>query len=398
MQNVISARSKEIIKGLVVSKAYVLVTRGSEELSANICLNADEKLFICSKQPDGNRSTYRGVVIGAEDTRTAELIATYLQQKAGISPEDCEDFQIFEAKSQNELTTEEIALTLELEGPKSQRECPEWLQINELVPHLLCNNEYAQVLDIALECSSAGVASTKLAKDDKFSVEMSLYVPAVLGPKPSDLWSQAEHESAFVGLLPTAFRILTVALDDLPLAKKHSEEVAAICRQVSSTASSPNFWLLSSEIFSAALSETIPGEDLVKKANEAKKQGHDTLVVVSYMFTAVKSGYDIRHRVRAQLAAMPYVHHVLSKHTPSIYRLIVLPFLSHYWTVRVQQGRFLFSSPNIVEQSIREADSVPEAYRAQYILREVIRGLRMRMRKEEVPPWLNEMPPDYYSR
>lgn len=128
IQNVVSARSKEIIKGLVVSKAYVLVTRGSEELSANICLDADEKLFICSKQPDGNRSTYRGVVIVAEDTRTAELIATYLQQKTGISPEDCEDFQIFEAKSQNELTTEEIALTLELESPKSQRECPEWLQ------------------------------------------------------------------------------------------------------------------------------------------------------------------------------------------------------------------------------------------------------------------------------
>jgi hypothetical protein len=111
-----------------MSKAYVLVTRGSEELSANICRNTDEKLFICSKQSYGHRAIYRGIVIGAEDTRTAELIATYLQQNAGISPEDCEDFQIFEAKSENELTMEEIALTLELEGPKSQRECPEWLQ------------------------------------------------------------------------------------------------------------------------------------------------------------------------------------------------------------------------------------------------------------------------------
>ena len=128
VQNVISTRPKEILKGLVVSKAYVLVTRGSEELSANICRNTDEKLFICSKQPYGHRAIYRDIVIGAEDTCTAELIATYLRQKAGISPEDCEDFQIFEAKSQNELTTEEIALTLELEGPKSQRECPEWLQ------------------------------------------------------------------------------------------------------------------------------------------------------------------------------------------------------------------------------------------------------------------------------
>jgi len=94
-----------------VSKAYVLVTRGSEELFPNIYWNTDGKLFICSKQPYGHRSIYRGIVIGAEDTRTTELIATYLQQKAGISPEDCEDFQIFEAKSQNELTTEEIALT-----------------------------------------------------------------------------------------------------------------------------------------------------------------------------------------------------------------------------------------------------------------------------------------------
>ncbi len=127
VQNVIFTRSKET-RVLVVSKAYVLVTRGSQELPVNICFNADGKLSICSEQPDGHCSTYRGVVIGAEDTRTAGLIATYLRQKAGISPEDCEDFQIFEDKSQNELTTEEIALTLELEDPESQRECPEWLQ------------------------------------------------------------------------------------------------------------------------------------------------------------------------------------------------------------------------------------------------------------------------------
>jgi len=268
------------------------------------------------------------------------------------------------------------------------------LLINDLVPHLLGNNEYAQVLDMALECSSAGVASTKLTKENKFSVEMSIDIPAVLGPKPSDLWSQAEQESALVGLLPTAFRILTVALDDLPLAKKHSEEVAAICRQVSSTASSQGFWLLSSDIFSASFSESIRGEDLVKKGNDTKKQGHDIFAVVSYMFTSMKGGYDIKHCVRAQLAAMPYVHHTLSKHLPSIYRLIVLPFISRYWLERVQQGRFLFSSPNIVEQSLKESDNVPETYRAQYILREVIRGLRMRMRKEEVPPWLNERSPD----
>jgi ribosomal protein L22 len=268
------------------------------------------------------------------------------------------------------------------------------LLINDLVPHLLRENKYGQVLDMALESSSAAIASMKLRKEGKFSLEMSIDIPTILGPKPSDLWSQAECESALMGLLPTAFRILTVALEDPTLAKSHSEEVASICRQVSSTASSPDFWLLSAEIFSSSFSEVIRGEDLVKKGNEAKKQGHDILAVVSYMFTSMKGGYDIRYCVHAQLAAMPYVHHILSKHLPSIYRLIVLPFISRYWLERVQQGRFLFSSPNIVEQSLRESDNIPEAYRAQYILREVIRGLRMRIKKEEVPPWLNERPPD----
>ena len=261
------------------------------------------------------------------------------------------------------------------------------LLINDLVPHLLCNNEYAQVLDMALECSSAGVASIKLRKENKFSIEMSIDIPAVLGPKPSDLWSQAEQESALVGLLPVAFRILTVALDNLKLAETHAQEVVAICKQISITASSPAFWLLSAELFSDLFSETIKGKDLIKKAEAAKNKGHNTLTAIGYIFTALKSDYGLKSRAYAQLAAIPFFKE-FSKRMPSIYRLLFLPFILNYWQKMFKEGRCLFFNPKEIEKSLEKAGSISEEERAQYVLKTVAWGLGIRLSDEE-KKWIN---------
>ncbi len=255
------------------------------------------------------------------------------------------------------------------------------LLIDDLIPHLLRNDEYAQVLDMALECSYAGVASMKLRKEDNFHIEMNIDVPAVLGPKPSDLWSQAEHESSLVGLLPVAFRILAVALDNLQLAETHAQEAVAICKQISSTASSPAFWLLSAELFSDLFSENMQGKDLIQKANAAKKEGYPTLSAIGYMFTALKPDYGLKYIAYAQLAAMPYVHGI-SKRMPSVYRLLVLPFLLNYWLKRFKEGRALFFNPNQIEKSLEKAGSISDEGMAQYVLKTVTWGLGVRLSKE----------------
>ena len=114
------------------------------------------------------------------------------------------------------------------------------------------------------------------------------------------------------------------------------------------------------------------------------------------MFASFKTNYHIKRQAYAQIMSMPYVSSV-GERLPSIYRQIVLPFLSRYWNKKVKDGRFLFSTPGLLEQSLGEADGIPENYRAQFILREIMRGLNLNIPQKDVPSWIYEQPPTTFT-
>jgi len=245
---------------------------------------------------------------------------------------------------------------------------------------------YAQVLDMALDASYASIAVRELSKNKDYVLDLSFDVTDFLGAKPNDLWNEAEKNSAVIGLLPSTFRILTTSLEDRELAETHANQVGTLCKQVRTGASLPELWKLSSGIFVDAFSEAVSAEDLIDKGNQCRNSHYDVLAVIAYMFASLKSDYRVTSRAYAQMAAMPYVHGA-SRGMPSVYRLLILPFLSNYWLKKIKEGGFLFSNPNEIEESIEQAGSISEEDRAQHILKTVARGLGLRLRKD-MKKWL----------
>ncbi len=107
----------------------------------------------------------------------------------------------------------------------------------------------------------------------KLNLEMKLDLNTILGPKPNKLWTQAERESSPLGRLTIAFRLITVALEDLSLAQSHAAEVAALCTQLVTTASCPGFWQSYSAAFAAFSDNKTSAMDLLQMGNNVREEG-----------------------------------------------------------------------------------------------------------------------------
>ena len=66
----------------------------------------------------------RAALVYLEDYQLAEVVVSHLQQKAGVSQDDCDGFREFRVIRTANLSKEDIALSIDIENQKR----PEWVQ------------------------------------------------------------------------------------------------------------------------------------------------------------------------------------------------------------------------------------------------------------------------------
>lgn len=242
------------------------------------------------------------------------------------------------------------------------------------IPHLLLDDRYAEVLDLALESGAICIADRQHRQAGGEPLASNLDVEAILGLKPNELWQQAEGDAAVMGLLPIAFRLSTVASSQPELAQTQAVEVAAICRRVGTTAVNQQFWTTAAELLENIYLRETSCLELLQRGNTFAAQDDDVLWTISYLGATFQSDAKLQNALMAHVYITRRMYLSL-KPSSVTYRRIVLPFLSTYWTTKFEKMRFRFRSPRLIEKELSETKSVPEERRAQSILRAVASGL-----------------------
>lgn len=241
-------------------------------------------------------------------------------------------------------------------------------------PHLLLDNRYAEVLDFALEAGAILVAAVQSSQAGGVTLAANLDVEAILGPKPSELWRQAERNTAIMGLFPVAFRLSTVAIRQPDLARTQAADVAAICREISAIAVNQQFWTTAAELLEQIYSRVTSFKELINRSNAFAAQDDETLWAIGYLGITFQDDATPKNVLLAHLYLMRFMYRSL-KPSSATYCRIVLPFLSTYWTTTFERMRFRFRSPQMIERELSEAQSIPKERRAQSILRTIAYGL-----------------------
>lgn len=242
------------------------------------------------------------------------------------------------------------------------------------IPGLLLDNRYAEAFDLALETGGILVTIKQQPLSGREPLQSDIDVEGILGPKPSNLWNQAEDIAATMGLLPIAFRLSTLAICQPELAYVQLVEIATKCRHTSEISVAPQLWTTAAELLEQIYLREASQKELIQRSNAFSGTGASVLWAIGYLCSSFQKDFTLQNSLRAHLYITHSVYNLFRK-TPIIYRRIVLPFISTYWTTTFDKMRFRFNSPQLIERELSEAQNIPEERRAQTILRTVAYGL-----------------------
>jgi hypothetical protein len=258
----------------------------------------------------------------------------------------------------------------------------------DAIPHLLLDDRYADVLDLALDAGPMQVALIEHYQRTNEILPTTIDIDAVLGPQSSLLWLKADYRSAIVSLLPIIFRIGVITLDQTTRALAHAHEVASLCEQISTTRAERRLWRYAADLFAAIASESTTFDELIQLSNALNGDYDDVLRAVGYLGATLKQTVSPEQVLTLHLVVMPKVYRLFAPPSTT-YRRLVLPLLMRYWSKAIATMRFRFRTPSIVEGELHGHIELPENQRAQAILRTVAYGLGV-----SIPPdaqaWIQE--------
>jgi len=161
--------------------------------------------------------------------------------------------------------------------------------------------------------------------------------------------------------------------------------LASTCRQMMTTAAMPDLWEGLAAVAEAAFQEHASGRDLVAMGNPYVKRGLEVVRVGAYIGASLHGRPD--EAFTAQLVDMQWLFSVCPPKS-LMYRRVLLPFIECFWTYMIQQCRFRFSNPSLVEEAMTQALRTSAEHRVKAILRAVSIGVKC---LADVAPmgWLN---------
>ncbi|WP_193200496.1 hypothetical protein [Nostoc sp. MG11] len=259
----------------------------------------------------------------------------------------------------------------------------------KIVPQMVLEGRYAEALDLALETGTVLIGINKHRQDGGETLNFDFNPETFLGEKPNKLWQQAEQHAAVMALIPIAFHLSTVLVNQPTVAYEQGTAVAAICRQIGVTSVEQD-WTTVARLFENIYSNKASFSDLVNLGNTFVSKGEnaflDVLWTISYLGASLQSDVKLENALIVLLYIMRRMHLSLKPSSPT-YQRIALPFLSTYWITKFEKMRFRFRSPQMIEEKLTEANTFFADQQAQAIFKTVSFGLGVAI-PSEFSSWL----------
>jgi len=225
------------------------------------------------------------------------------------------------------------------------------------------------------------VAARQAEEAGQEAARVVLDIDVLLGTSPNELWDQAEHGAIIFGLVPAAFHIAGIAVEDRGLAAEHAGNMARLCHGIADSASNPEPWTIAAEILDETYSEDAKYDELVARAGTllSEEQEQHLLAIIAYIGATLQDGVTPEKACYGHLSIVPYVKKIVGD--MPVYGRIVVPFLSEYWAHAIAQASFRFRQPGDVRRRLEGVEMAPVERRAEGILDVITDGLTL-----QVPP------------
>jgi muconolactone delta-isomerase len=245
----------------------------------------------------------------------------------------------------------------------------------DMIPYLVLEHRYAEALDIALEAGMISVALREQHKRGGDVLERDLEITELLGARPSEAWQHAEYQAAQIALLPAMFSLGLIAMDNPDQARKQAEEIVALCRDISSTASDQTLWETAAQLIEQTFVTTKSVSEWRKTLDSLPPNEYDVLRALAYLGASLQPGFSLDDACQLHAITLAYMEKAVYQAQSTGYRRLVSPFFTTYWLTKFAQQRFRFRMPATIDAELQDARRMPESRRARTVLWTVASGL-----------------------
>ena len=257
----------------------------------------------------------------------------------------------------------------------------------DLIPYLLQENRFEETVHTSVDASHILTVLEEQIKANKNPFTPDFDVDELLDSIPQEMVAKAEYNAVKVGLIPIAFHISIIAIDQFNQAQSYAAQIASLCRQISTTATDQQLWTIAAELFEQIFLRNSSGDKIIHYSNTIDPDKYYALQTIGYIGATLQEDVSLKNALWADFHTLPSVHD-LFKPPSATYRRIVIPFVVSYWTAKFEKMRFRFRSPALVEKGLSEAQNKPETQRVQSILKTIAFGLDIKP-PPEAEEWLN---------
>jgi hypothetical protein len=262
---------------------------------------------------------------------------------------------------------DERALAWAMRGIEMAREAQQFLPLTilsrNIIPQLVLENRYAEVLDLAVDVGRLFVA---LAQSGRNILEPGLDVQAVLDSRENEVWRQTESCALILGVLPIIFHIADLAIRQPDLARSQAIDLAAMCREISAMSGTQSLWATVATIIDQIHLQKSSCLELISQYQDLSSPDM-ILPILGFMVATLQENAPLLEVLRVHLSIIDKVQR-LTNHRSTLYRHIVLPYFFNYWKTSVERVMFRFNNPQNTAYLLYQSQELPSNEQAQVIL------------------------------
>ncbi|WP_310425152.1 hypothetical protein [Chamaesiphon sp. VAR_48_metabat_135_sub] len=248
----------------------------------------------------------------------------------------------------------------------SQQILPLTSLIPDIIPQLVLENNFAQVLDLSVEMAEIMIVLNLIETSDRDISEVGIDVREILNSQENKAWQQVENFTFIIGVIPIIFRIANLAIFQPELAKNQSIDLAVMCREISHVSCTQSLLKTTADIIDQIhLQQSTCTEFISQYQNTISA---DNILPIGKLITVLlQQDKSLKEALVVHSLIIEQVQNLTKSH-PITYQKIILPYFYNYWKKALDQIMFRFNNPQLTASLINQTQELPSNQQVQIIL------------------------------
>ena len=238
--------------------------------------------------------------------------------------------------------------------------------IPDIIPKLVLENNFAQVLDLSVEMAEIMIALNLLEASGRDISEVGVGVKKILDSQENKAWQQVENFTFIIGVIPVIFQIANIAIFRPALAKNEAIDLAIMCREVSYISGNQSLLKTTADVIERIHLQQLTCAELISK-HQNTISTDNILPIVGLITVLLQQDKPLKEALVVHSLIIEQVQNLTKSH-PITYQKIILPYFYNYWKKALEQMIFRFNNPQITASLLYQTQELSSNQQAQAIL------------------------------